>query len=142
VLHPADWTFLHHEELSEYSSTARPGLERIYELGMLDLEPSDREVAPGIRVVHTPGHTPGHRSVLVQAGDDVILLTGDLLLLPNQFAHPDRSSNHDEDPAMASRSRAAIVGRALDGSWAVGVPHFAEPFGTVTETGWSSRWNG
>ena len=142
VLHPADWAFLAEDQLSEFSAQGRPGLHRVHELGMLDLDEDDREVASGIEVRHTPGHTPGHRSVLIHGGDDVILLTGDLLHLPNQFANPSWGSNHDEDPDAAARSRAAIVSAAAVGGWTVGVPHFGEPFGTVTEAGWSSRWNG
>ena len=141
VLHPADWAFLA-GELSEFSALARPGLHRVHELGMLDLDEGNREVAPGIEVRHTPGHTPGHRSVLVHGGDEVILLTGDLLFLPIQFANPSWGSSHDEDPDAGARSRTAIVSAAADGGWVVGVPHFAEPFGTVTDEGWSSRWNG
>lgn len=141
VLHPADWAFLA-GELSEFSALARPGLHRVHELGMLDLDEANREVAPGIEVRHTPGHTPGHRSVLIHGGDEVILLTGDLLFLPIQFANPSWGSSHDEDPDAGARSRTAIVSAAADGGWVVGVPHFAEPFGTVTDEGWSSRWNG
>ena len=141
VLHPADWAFLA-GELSEFSVLARPGLRRVHELGMLDLDEGNREVAPGIEVRHTPGHTPGHRSVLVHGGDEVILLTGDLLFLPIQFANPSWGSSHDEDPDTGARSRTAIMSAAADGGWVVGVPHFAEPFGTVTDEGWSSRWNG
>jgi glyoxylase-like metal-dependent hydrolase (beta-lactamase superfamily II) len=141
VLHPADWAFLA-GELSEFSALARPGLHRVHELGMLDLDEGNREVAPGIEVRHTPGHTPGHRSVLVHGGDEVILLTGDLLFLPIQFANPSWGSSHDEDPDAGARSRTAVVSAAADGGWVVGVPHFAEPFGTVTDEGWSSRWNG
>lgn len=141
VLHPADWAFLA-GELSEFSALARPGLHRVHELGLLDLDEANREVVPGIEVRHTPGHTPGHRSVLVHGGDEVILLTGDLLFLPIQFANPSWGSSHDEDPDAGARSRTAIVSAAADGGWVVGVPHFAEPFGTVTDEGWSSRWNG
>ena len=141
VLHPADWAFLA-GELSEFSVLARQGLRRVHELGMLDLDEGNREVAPGIEVRHTPGHTPGHRSVLVHGGDEVILLTGDLLFLPIQFANPSWGSSHDEDPDTGARSRTAIMSAAADGGWVVGVPHFAEPFGTVTDEGWSSRWNG
>ena len=141
VLHPADWAFLA-GDLSEFSALARPGLHRVHELGMLDLDEANREVVPGIEVRHTPGHTPGHRSVLVHGGDEVILLTGDLLFLPIQFANPAWGSSHDEDPDAGARSRTAIVSAAADGGWIVGVPHFAEPFGTVTDEGWSSRWNG
>lgn len=142
VLHPVDWAFLRRDDLDDYSVFARPGLDRVHASGMLDLDEPDREVVPGIRVAHTPGHTPGHRSAMVEAGEDTLLLTGDLLHLPIQFAHPDWGSSHDEDADLGVASRVEMVRRAADLGWTVGVPHFAEPFGTVTPSGWSSRWNG
>lgn len=36
----------------------------------------DAEVAPGVSVVATPGHTPGHQSVVVGSGDRVEVIVG------------------------------------------------------------------
>ena len=36
----------------------------------------DTEIAPGVRVLATPGHTPGHQSVTVATDDGVVLLVG------------------------------------------------------------------
>jgi N-acyl homoserine lactone hydrolase len=36
----------------------------------------DAEVAPGIRVVSTPGHTEGHQSIVVDDGDRPVVLAG------------------------------------------------------------------
>ena len=141
VLHPDDWDFLHRSDLDGYSALARPAFDRLHSLGMLDLDPSDREVTLGLDVVHTPGHTPGHRSVILRSGGETVLLTGDLVHLPVQIAHPSWPSSHDEDPDEGARSRSAAIARAAEGSWAVVVPHFARPFGTVTEHGWNSRWS-
>lgn len=33
--------------------------------------------APGVRIIPTPGHTPGHQSVLVETDTEKILITGD-----------------------------------------------------------------
>ncbi len=112
VLHPADWEFLHRDDLDDYSALARPWLDRAHDLGMLDLDPDDRQVAPGMRVVHSPGHTPGHRSALLDAGETTVLLTGDLLHLPIQVANPSWLSSHDEDPegGRAFEDRAARAG--------------------------------
>ncbi len=105
---------------------------------MLDADPADREVMPGIHVVHTPGHTPGHRSVLLEAGDESLLLTGDIVHVPIQAAHPTWRSSHDVDPARGAASRAAILGRAATRGWLVGVQHFADPFGRVDDRGWTA----
>ena len=135
VVHPADWAFFQDSDDQE-DYTARHALERVQDLGMLDLSEDDREVAPGVRVVHTPGHTPGHRSVVLTAADRSALLTGDLLHLPVQAEHPTWLSSHDEDPATGAVSRALLLGTARDAGWTIAVPHFAEPFGSLTTEGW------
>jgi glyoxylase-like metal-dependent hydrolase (beta-lactamase superfamily II) len=138
VVHPADWAFFEaSDDLQDY--TARHALERVQELGMLDLSEDDRELTPGVAVVHTPGHTPGHRSVVLTEGDRTVLLTGDLLHLPIQAENPTWLSSHDEDPATGAASRALILGAARDQGWTIGVPHFAEPFGSLTSQRWVQR---
>ena len=135
LLHEADLTFFSggHEP---YAAVAE--MRRLDELGMLDLDPADREVAPGLRVVHTPGHTPGHRSVIIDAGEERLLITGDLLHVPVQAAHPSWPSSHDEDPEAGAASRATLLARAVEDRWLLGVPHFARPFGRVRDDGWRS----
>jgi hypothetical protein len=35
------------------------------------------DIVPGVRVVPTPGHTPGHQSVAVNTEDGVVMIAGD-----------------------------------------------------------------
>ena len=133
VVHPADWS---HFERGGSSYNARAPMERLRELEMLDLGPDDREVWPGIRVAHAPGHTPGHRAVVLEDGDDTVLFTGDLLHVPVQIARPGERGNHDVDADEAARSRARLSGQARERAWAVAVSHFARPFGHVGSSGW------
>jgi glyoxylase-like metal-dependent hydrolase (beta-lactamase superfamily II) len=62
-VHPADWDFFANADDPD-DFNGRRAMHRLEDLGMLDLAPEDREVVPGVRVLHSPGHTPGHRSVL------------------------------------------------------------------------------
>ncbi|HXY73529.1 MAG TPA: MBL fold metallo-hydrolase [Actinomycetota bacterium] len=135
-VHPADWA--HFETRNgRGESAARHAMRRLDELEALSLSPDDGEIASGVSIVHSPGHTPGHRSVVVADGDDHLLLTGDLLHLPAQVSHPDWPSSHDLDTARACASREALLARAREGGWEVGVSHFARPFGRVDPQGWS-----
>jgi N-acyl homoserine lactone hydrolase len=38
----------------------------------------EAEIAPGVRVLPTPGHTPGHQSVLVETEDGLVVVAGDV----------------------------------------------------------------
>ena len=38
----------------------------------------EAEILPGIRVVPTPGHTPGHQSVLVDTDEGLVVIGGDV----------------------------------------------------------------
>jgi glyoxylase-like metal-dependent hydrolase (beta-lactamase superfamily II) len=65
-------------------------------------------VAPGLSYVDTPGHTPGHVSIMVESGGERLLIVGDALTHPAiSFARPDWRvvSDHDHDRAAATRGR-------------------------------------
>ena len=108
------------------------------ELGILELDATDHEIADGLAVVHAPGHTPGHRVVRLEDEGGTLLLVGDLLHTTPQIRLPDRPSNHDEDPELAAHHRTMHVRAAHDRGWIVGVSHFGRPFGRVTGAGWRS----
>jgi glyoxylase-like metal-dependent hydrolase (beta-lactamase superfamily II) len=131
-VHPADRDRFAGEVDAE-AYVAGQAMGRLADEGRVALEAGDHEIVPGVRLVHSPGHTPGHRSVVV--GDELVL-TGDLLHLPVQAANPTWHSSHDEDPELGARSRAALLGRARDAALLVGVPHFARPFGRIGDGGW------
>ena len=46
----------------------------------------DTELADGLRLVATPGHTPGHQSVVVAGGADVVVLGGQCTYTAAEFA--------------------------------------------------------
>ena len=138
-VHPADWDFFAGADDPD-DFQGRSAMRRLEELGMLDLDPGDREVVPGVRVLHSPGHTPGHRSVLLADDRFSMLLTGDLLHLPIQVSHPAWESGHDEEPGRGVVSRIGLLARARDERWSVAVSHFARPFGGVLGDEHSQRW--
>jgi glyoxylase-like metal-dependent hydrolase (beta-lactamase superfamily II) len=134
-VHPADWTFFAERERLE-GYPRRVPMDVLEELGMLDLREDDHAIGGGLRVVHAPGHTPGHRVVVLESGGDTLAFTGDLLHVPPQVAEPTSRSNHDVDAEVSSVSRAAVLGRARDEGWRLAVSHFGSPFGRVGPEGW------
>ena len=73
------------------------------------------EVVPGVAVIDTAGHTPGHVSFEL-AGGDGLILTGDAITVPAVFfAHPDWKFGFDADGALASANRRKLLDMAAAG---------------------------
>lgn len=111
-LHAADveWMrgFDDEESVREFGEVIAP----LEEAGQLDASVEDREVSAGLRVLHTPGHTPGHRCVLLETGRERVLFTGDLLHFTFELNDPGFLAPGESDPVEASRARTAWLDRA------------------------------
>ena len=64
----------------------------------------DLEVAAGVRVIATPGHTPGHQSVVVDAQDGRAVIVGQACYRSDDFAAPDPVPDCDDDALELTRS--------------------------------------
>jgi glyoxylase-like metal-dependent hydrolase (beta-lactamase superfamily II) len=103
-------------------------LTPLRDAGRLDAIDGDTDLGPGVRAVATPGHTPGHQSVLVRAGDESILVTGDLLVHAIQLLHPELGYGHDMDADQASATRQRILTEATGRGSLLAVSHLGKPF--------------
>lgn len=64
------------------------------------------KIADGISVLDTPGHTPGHQSILIEAGNERLLVGGDVIGHPVlSFERPDWHWGTDWDAEMGARTR-------------------------------------
>ncbi len=73
------------------------------------------EVLPGINVIDTAGHTPGHVS-FEMAGGDGLIITADAITNPLVFfPHPDWKFGFDADHEMAAASRKKLLDMAAAG---------------------------
>jgi N-acyl homoserine lactone hydrolase len=64
-----------YERRHQYADTPAAWLE--YAGARFELLDGEREIVPGVSVLTTPGHTPGHQSVRVDTNAGPALLTGD-----------------------------------------------------------------
>ncbi|MDX3525404.1 MBL fold metallo-hydrolase [Streptomyces sp. ID05-39B] len=95
--------------------------------GRLRLLDGDTALRAG-RAVATPGHTPGHQSVLVADGRELALVTGDLLVHALQLLHPELAYAHENDPEAARQSRERMLSRTTATPLHLATPHLTEPF--------------
>ncbi|WP_084955772.1 MBL fold metallo-hydrolase [Thermoactinospora rubra] len=91
---------------------------------LLHLVEGDAEVAPGVWVRHTPGHTPGHQ--IVETGG--FTMAGDVLHHPVQLADPTIRYVYDDDSDLAAKTRLDLVARLRAERRLLATAHFPEPF--------------
>jgi len=118
-----DWSYF----MTEASLAQRPHLRRIEPLrdaGSVILVERELEVADGVRLVPTPGHTPGHASVFVESEGHELVVLGDVLVHELQLADPDLVYVNDHDPDVSAATRKQVLGRLADRGTDVVVGHF------------------
>jgi glyoxylase-like metal-dependent hydrolase (beta-lactamase superfamily II) len=100
----------------------------------------EQEVAPGVVVTRTGGHTPGHSVVRVASGGDRLMFAGDAVFAVG-FEHPDWYNGFEHDPAEAARVRVRLLRElATTGSLLVAT-HLPFPsIGHVAVDGDAFRW--
>jgi glyoxylase-like metal-dependent hydrolase (beta-lactamase superfamily II) len=79
----------------------------------------ETEIVPGVRVIPTPGHTPGHQSVLIGAWDPgapKALFLGDVVPTAVHTKLP-WVMGYDMDPAGTVETKRALFTRAVQEDW-------------------------
>lgn len=86
-----------------------------------------RQIAPGVVALPTPGHTPGHTSVLVTdpTSSRRLLILGDVMHSQAQVGEIDWNFLFDDDAERGTRTRAALVEDYQDEDTIVAGGHFA-----------------
>lgn len=95
--------------------------------GLVDLVETNHRICAELSLIPTPGHTPGHVSVLIESEGHSALITGDFLHHPCQFAHPEWPSSPDGDPAGNRETRHAVYNRFVDTPTLLIGTHFSAP---------------
>ncbi|MGE3628203.1 MAG: MBL fold metallo-hydrolase, partial [Hyphomicrobiales bacterium] len=100
------------------------------------------EVAPGITMISSPGHTPGHMSVMVNSDGKSLLVTADAITHPYvSFEHPGWRPGTDTDGEMGEKSRKTMLDMAATDKPLLLVYHISFPgLGRVARAGNAYRW--
>ena len=86
----------------------------------LDKREPGAEIVPGISLVDTAGHTPGHVSVMLRSGSEQLLIGGDVLTQHAvSFQQPDWKWGADMEPDRAIATRRRILDQLATGKTAL-----------------------
>ncbi|MFD5323477.1 MBL fold metallo-hydrolase [Streptomyces sp. NPDC127092] len=103
-------------------------IDPLRKAGQLRPLDGDTPLRGAVRAIATPGHTPGHQSVLVASGRELVAVTGDLLVHAIQLLHPELAYAHEMDPEQARKSRERLLHNRDVGTLRLATPHLSEPF--------------
>jgi len=139
-VHEADWNHFTSKELLDDpvgSKTTQRSVMPLKEQGVIDLMDGETELAPGITAFPTPGHTPGHMSLLIASKNKRALLVGDILGSPMQATETEYRYTPDWNAEMGIQARKTILDQAEKENAIVLGSHLSYP-------GWGTliRWNG
>jgi glyoxylase-like metal-dependent hydrolase (beta-lactamase superfamily II) len=86
------------------------------------------EVAPGVKILLAPGHTPGHSAYIVSSGADTLMISADTMYVPALLApHPEWQGAYDQDGPMAIGSRLKLIDRIIADKMMICGSHFPFP---------------
>jgi glyoxylase-like metal-dependent hydrolase (beta-lactamase superfamily II) len=102
-------------------------VQPIFDAGLAQLVEMDHRISDEVRLMPTPGHTPGHVSVAIESKGQRAIITGDIMHHPCQMAHPDWCAAFDSNQSAAQATREAFL-RNVAGTGALVIgTHFATP---------------
>ena len=102
-------------------------IDPVMEAGLVEFIDPDFQVTDEVSLIPTPGHTPGHVSVLIRSRGAEAVITGDLMHHPIQLAVPATHGNFDMDKEQGARTRVEFVARFANRPALVIGSHFPDP---------------
>jgi glyoxylase-like metal-dependent hydrolase (beta-lactamase superfamily II) len=108
--------------------------------GQLRIFEEECEVAPGVVVRRSGGHTPGHSMVHLQSGGERLTFAGDAVF-PVGFDHPDWHNGFEHDPEESVRVRVRLLRELAETGGLLVATHMPFPsVGRVAMDGDAFRW--
>ena len=122
VVQRREWEAATHPHERNRASYLAENLGPLEAAGLLELVEGEVEIAPGVRVLPTPGHTPGHQSVLIDGGGQRALFLGDVAPTSVHVRVPFIMA-YDLDVEATLGSKKRLWERALAEDWLVVFGH-------------------
>jgi len=101
----------------------------VLEANRFDLIEGEHEIAPGLRVIPTPGHTPHHQGILLSSRGEHAFYLADLCPTAAHLPLP-WIMGYDVEPLVTLETKRRVFKRALEEGWRLIFEHDA-----VTATG-------
>lgn len=134
--HSADWA--HFVEPDPHTGAGKKLSPLV---GRLENFDGSATLAPGVDTLPTPGHTPGHTAIVVSSGTERAVLLGDAAHCPIELEEAEWGGLGDVDPALAKRTRNAMMRELESSGTPASAAHFPGlQFGRLLRAEGRARW--
>ena len=137
-----DWEACHRPELQEERFANAPQcVWPLEELGLMELMDGEYSLTSELTTLPTPGHTPGHMSIMITSQGQRGLILGDILHNTVQVHETDWVCRADMDPEQTRVTRRSLVERLEREGTTVAAVHLPSPgFGKIVRLEGRRYW--
>ncbi len=118
----SQWEHALKPTLKDRASFLAPDFLPIEEAGKLVILDGEKEIYPGIKILVTPGHTPGHQAVKVSSEGKTVLYCGDLIPTSSHIPLP-FVMGYDLEPVRTMNEKQKLFEHAVKEGWVLVFEH-------------------
>lgn len=134
-----DWA--HYNRIEQMHPNIREQALPLGDLGVLDTFEGEHQVSPSLRALPTPGHSPGHSSLVLDSGGERCFVLGDLAHHPIIGTETHWVHRFDWQPEQARAQRERVIAQLEDEDTLVAAGHFPQPgFGKFARIDGTRVW--
>ena len=143
VIPQKDWDYWTKPEVVAQAEHITNQVLPLQELGLIDFMQDDHKITDELTTVWTPGHTPGHVSIIVASDGERAYILGDVAHSVAQAHYTDWSPIFDVDPALSRQTRHSVLDQLEAEGTLVSAGHFPHPgFGRFVRGETRRVWQG
>jgi glyoxylase-like metal-dependent hydrolase (beta-lactamase superfamily II) len=126
---------------AEVFQLSRPTADDLMAVTEVQTVSGDHQLTDQVVTVDTPGHTPGHQSLMVSAGNERAFIVGDAIHMPVQVNVPERVVGADVHPKLGAKTRTETVEWLEREGLLSAIGHFPAPgFGHIVRGKGKRYW--
>jgi len=118
----SEWDFAHLDNERVRASYMLDNFDPLATEDRIRWVDEDCEIVPGVRVLGSAGHTPGHQSVLIGRGQSRMLYLADLVPTVAHLPLP-WIMGYDVEPLVTLESKRRILAQAIEEGWTLAFEH-------------------
>jgi glyoxylase-like metal-dependent hydrolase (beta-lactamase superfamily II) len=127
-----DWDLFSRLTDSKQFEYIKEQVTPLIDLGIISFFSGETYISDEVITFPTPGHTPGHTSLIIKSGNETAVVLGDSAHIPPQVEETHWSPKADRNSSLSEQSRQKIMKYIEENGSIIASGHFPSPgFGTI-----------